>query len=683
MKKATSESIPRGQEDYGTNLEISDQIRSKQMPAKEAAKSLRRRIAHKNPNVQLLALRLTDMLVKNGGAPFLTEVANREFMDDLVSLLHAPQSLHYEVQRQLLGLIQEWALAFRSKPDLQYPSQVYHRLKAEGFPFPVEGKPASAIIETATAPEWTDSDVCMRCRTAFTLTNRKHHCRNCGQTFCQQCSSNNIPLPHFGLNDPVRVCHGCYLKVKKVVHNPESTTRAGPRSPGPYRPTVATHVTTAVGANASAPVTRPTDEDEDLKLAIQMSLREAQTNPRNYGPHGLASPSSTRPAAATTTSTRVPGSLYAVEDVKVVGGRDPLVTTQEGALSAPTEDEGEEDPDLAAAIAASLQQMKVDDAQRHSAYGYPPPVAVAEGEASPGNSSFLSMQIPGANGGGSSFPPTPKAYELSTLEKENIQLFASLLARVQTEAQARGDHPNLYEHPQIPYLHEQISKLQPKVARNLAEVVGTHERLLGLHAKIGQAVKKYDQLLDERINLARAGPAAHGNSPYGPPGALTNGYAATPGVYPPTGPAYHPASPPTSAAVGTSYHLQPHTTSPPPPVGYPMANPSYPAYPPVPPTSVMPQPTTTSTWPANPHTTTGSQPYPAPPPDQQLAAYPPQMSNTYVGYPPPPPPAGAGYAISAPATQPTQTDDSARHTVAAPPTPAPAPEPQDAPLIEL
>lgn len=58
LEKATSEVLPYGSEVMEVNLEICDLIRGKTVAAATAAKAIKRKINHRNPNVQLLALKV-------------------------------------------------------------------------------------------------------------------------------------------------------------------------------------------------------------------------------------------------------------------------------------------------------------------------------------------------------------------------------------------------------------------------------------------------------------------------------------------------------------------------------------------------------------------------------------------------------------------------------------------------
>ncbi|XP_078578848.1 RUN and FYVE domain-containing protein 2-like isoform X2 [Branchiostoma floridae x Branchiostoma japonicum] len=61
---------------------------------------------------------------------------------------------------------------------------------------------------------WTDDkDVteCRQCEKLFSVSRRKHHCRNCGGIFCNDCSDNKMPLPSSA--KPVRVCDHCHTKL--------------------------------------------------------------------------------------------------------------------------------------------------------------------------------------------------------------------------------------------------------------------------------------------------------------------------------------------------------------------------------------------------------------------------------------------------------------------------------------
>ncbi|XP_062375383.1 RUN and FYVE domain-containing protein 2 isoform X4 [Sardina pilchardus] len=53
-----------------------------------------------------------------------------------------------------------------------------------------------------------DATHCKLCEKDFSISRRKHHCRNCGEIFCNACSDNELPLP--ASPKPVRVCDTCH-----------------------------------------------------------------------------------------------------------------------------------------------------------------------------------------------------------------------------------------------------------------------------------------------------------------------------------------------------------------------------------------------------------------------------------------------------------------------------------------
>ncbi|OTF70282.1 RUN domain containing protein [Euroglyphus maynei] len=63
------------------------------------------------------------------------------------------------------------------------------------------------LKEAAWAPD-SDVNFCKQCEQKFTISRRKHHCRSCGEIFCNNCSNNEMPLP--SSKKPVRVCDHCH-----------------------------------------------------------------------------------------------------------------------------------------------------------------------------------------------------------------------------------------------------------------------------------------------------------------------------------------------------------------------------------------------------------------------------------------------------------------------------------------
>nr|XP_023014888.1 1-phosphatidylinositol 3-phosphate 5-kinase isoform X1 [Leptinotarsa decemlineata]XP_023014889.1 1-phosphatidylinositol 3-phosphate 5-kinase isoform X1 [Leptinotarsa decemlineata] len=68
------------------------------------------------------------------------------------------------------------------------------------------------------------SKECYECSEKFTTFRRRHHCRVCGQIFCSQCCSEQIPGKIFGCTGDLRVCTYCCKVVLSYLQSSDFTT---------------------------------------------------------------------------------------------------------------------------------------------------------------------------------------------------------------------------------------------------------------------------------------------------------------------------------------------------------------------------------------------------------------------------------------------------------------------------
>ncbi|XP_057681913.1 TOM1-like protein 2 isoform X2 [Corythoichthys intestinalis] len=157
IERATDGSLPS--EDWTLNMEICDIINETEDGPKDAIRAVKKRLnGNRNYREVMLALTVLETCVKNCGHRFHSLVTSRDFVDGvLVKIISPKNNPPTIVQDKVLALIQAWADAFRSSPDLTGVVQIYEELKRKGIEFPLSDletlSPIHTPQRTASAPE--------------------------------------------------------------------------------------------------------------------------------------------------------------------------------------------------------------------------------------------------------------------------------------------------------------------------------------------------------------------------------------------------------------------------------------------------------------------------------------------------------------------------------------------------
>ncbi|KAG7335028.1 hypothetical protein KOW79_001624 [Hemibagrus wyckioides] len=126
-------------EDWGLNMEICDIICETEDGPKDAMRAIKKRIVgNRNFKEVMLTLTVLEACVKNCGYRFHLLVSSRDFVEGvLVRTILDRNEPPFVVRDRILSIIQAWADAFRSSPDLTGVVYVYEDLRRKGVKFPV------------------------------------------------------------------------------------------------------------------------------------------------------------------------------------------------------------------------------------------------------------------------------------------------------------------------------------------------------------------------------------------------------------------------------------------------------------------------------------------------------------------------------------------------------------------
>jgi signal transducing adaptor molecule len=145
VNKTTDENLTG--ENWELILNLCDKVIDEgEQGARNVIAAVLKRLAHRNPNVQLYALSLAESLSKNCGIELHREIASRAFTQGLEKII-TDRTTHDKVKRRALVLIAQWTAEFETDPTLGVMEDCYNNLKLKNYKFEAPQEPPPPDVD--------------------------------------------------------------------------------------------------------------------------------------------------------------------------------------------------------------------------------------------------------------------------------------------------------------------------------------------------------------------------------------------------------------------------------------------------------------------------------------------------------------------------------------------------------
>ena len=139
VNKATDENLTT--ENWELNLELCDRLASNdESDARKCMAAIQKRVVHRNANVQLYAITLTDTLSKNCGDAIHHEIASRAFMHTLSKVVR-DTSTHNLVKQRILRTLLSWRDEYKHDDTLGLVADTVNDLREDFYELDEEPAP--------------------------------------------------------------------------------------------------------------------------------------------------------------------------------------------------------------------------------------------------------------------------------------------------------------------------------------------------------------------------------------------------------------------------------------------------------------------------------------------------------------------------------------------------------------